>query len=123
MSFIWFEYTTLRLGQNKFFSFTSWTVNVFIKNHIEKGEALHDAMKVSAYYPDTLLNMIAIGEKSGSLEKMLTNAVNFYKSSLTRQIDCLSKLIEPILLTFIALIVGFLLIALYYPLLNYATLI
>ena len=37
MSFIWFEYTTLRLGQNKFFSFTSWTVNVFIKNHGEPG--------------------------------------------------------------------------------------
>ena len=62
--------------------------------------------------------MIAIGEKSGQLEKMLSKVAEFYDEQVDTAVEGLTKLIEPLIIGFLGIVVGFIVVALFLPILN-----
>jgi len=69
-------------------------------------------------FPKMLINMIAVGEKSASLEGVMGKIADYYQEELNRQIDGLSRLLEPVILMFIASVAVFFILAVYMPILQ-----
>lgn len=69
-------------------------------------------------FPSMLVNMIAIGEKTASLESVMLKIADFYEEDLDTKINNLSKLMEPIILVFIAAGAVFMILAIYLPILK-----
>jgi len=69
-------------------------------------------------FPRMLVNMIAVGEQSASLETVMTKVANFYDQEIERKIGNLSKIMEPFILAVIAGAVVFMLLAVYLPILQ-----
>jgi type IV pilus assembly protein PilC len=86
-----------------------------IKEGIIKGKSLHLAMTEAAVFPSLLLQMIATGEASGTLEKMLFRAADFYEKEVDNSLDVCCRLLEPVLMCFLGILVGGLVISMYLP--------
>jgi len=65
---------------------------------VREGEPLHEAIEKSKIFPPLVTRMVAIGEKSGQLERMLENISRFYESRSDARISILTSLLEPILI-------------------------
>ncbi len=83
---------------------------------VQQGMHLSVALKNVHQVPTMMTFMIATGEQSGRLGDSLFHCVNFIDKKLDAVIDAFTKLIEPMLMLFIGVIVGFLGLALYLPL-------
>jgi len=84
---------------------------------IREGAALWSALEETRLYPDLLIEMVKVGESSGSLAEMLEQVAEFTDQEIERELQTMVSLIEPLVLVFMALIIGVLLLAIYYPLL------
>lgn len=83
---------------------------------LEEGRTLGECMQESRYFPQTLVEMTAVGEQTGELEETLETMGEFYDSETQRVTDRALSLMEPALLVLMALFAGFIVIALYLPL-------
>ena len=70
-----------------------------------------------------VIQMVAIGEESGTLESMLSKVANFYEEAVENSVDSLSSLLEPIIMTILGVLVGGLVIAMYLPIFKLGTVI
>lgn len=82
---------------------------------VEKGESLGQAMRRHPLFPPMVVSMTEIGEESGSLEEMLDKSADFYDRELEDAIDRLLKLLEPLLILVMAVVIGFIVIAMLLP--------
>ena len=83
--------------------------------YLEEGRSLGDCMRESKYFPPTLVEMVAVGEESGSLEETLEVMGEFYESETQRVTDHALSMMEPIMLVFLGVFAGFIVISLYLP--------
>ncbi len=90
------------------------------QDSIIKGNSFKDSMEPHHYIPTMVKQMIAVGERSGRLDDMLEKVADFYESETESAADALSSLIEPILIVFLGGIVGFLMIAMFLPVMQMA---
>lgn len=87
-----------------------------IKTRITKGTTLSQAMKdYPALFPKNLINIIAVGEKSGSLNDSFSHLAEFYSKEVKTKTKRLPIIIEPALLIFIGLVVGFIALSIILP--------
>ena len=86
-----------------------------IKEEISNGLQMHLAMEKTTLFPSMVIQMIAIGEESGTLEKMLSKVADFYEEGVDNSVDALSSLLEPIIMSILGVLVGGLVIAMYLP--------
>jgi len=86
-----------------------------ITKGISIAENLSDQEKI---FPEIFVNMIAIGEKTASLDSVMGRVAGFYDEELEREIKSLSKLMEPIILLFIATGAVFMILAVYLPIMQ-----
>jgi len=89
-----------------------------IKLSVKEGESIAVPLSKSTIFPLMVTRMIAIGEKSGQLEKMLSKVAEFYDEQVDTAVEGLTKLIEPLIIGFLGIVVGFIVIALFMPILN-----
>jgi len=89
-----------------------------IKVSVREGESIAVPLSKSTAFPSMVTRMIAIGEKSGQLEKMLSKVAEFYDEQVDTAVEGLTKLIEPLIIGFLGIVVGFIVIALFMPILN-----
>lgn len=82
---------------------------------IRQGRPLALPLAASGLFPPMLVEMIHVGEESGSLDSMLSRTADFYEGELTFTLDRLSSVIEPVLIIFVGLFVGILLISIIQP--------
>lgn len=87
----------------------------YVASEVEKGETLGVALKRTPTFGPMVVSMIQIGEESGSLDQMLDKSADFYEQELEDAIDRLLKLMEPLLIVFMAVIIGFIVIAMALP--------
>jgi type IV pilus assembly protein PilC len=85
---------------------------------IREGRTFTDALETANWMPELALDMIGIGEKSGSLREMLDEVANFYDAEAEVRLDQLTTLMEPIILVIMALIVVSILLAIYLPIIQ-----
>lgn len=82
---------------------------------VGKGVPIAVSLTKSDVMPIMLLKMVAIGEDTGTLDKMLTDMSNYYETELNNITDNLTKLMEPVILLVFGGVVGFLAVAIYLP--------
>jgi len=94
-----------------------------IKVSVKEGNTIAEPLSKSPIFPLMVTRMISIGEKSGQLDKMLSKVAEFYDEQVDTAVEGLTKLIEPLIIGFLGIVVGFIVIALFLPILNMATVI
>ena len=80
---------------------------------LEEGKALGSSMAEAAYLPDILVDMVTVGEETGELEETMDTISGYYDAELEMATDAAMKKLEPALLIFMAVIAGFIVIAIY----------
>jgi type IV pilus assembly protein PilC len=85
------------------------------KHDIEAGKTLVEPMAKSGVFPSMVIQLIAVGEETGSLDIMLSKIADFYDDEVDKAVEGLMKMIEPMLILFVGFAVGFVIIAMYLP--------
>jgi len=91
--------------------------------HIQEGESLSDPLIQSGVFPQMVTRMISVGEKTGKLDIMLTKVAEFYEDQVDTAVAGLTSMIEPLIIGFLGIVVGFIVIALFLPIINLTTVI
>lgn len=86
-----------------------------MKDETSTGEQLQTSMRRTNLFPNMVVQMIAIGEESGSLDAMLSKVADFYEQEVDNAVDAMSSLLEPLIMAFLGVVVGGLVIAMYLP--------
>ena len=82
---------------------------------VREGQSLHNSLSSTGLVPDLALEMIEVGEASGSLSAMLASVAEFYEEDVNTHLANLVAIIEPAILVFMAILIAFILVALYLP--------
>ena len=86
-----------------------------IKNDVSTGQQLQFSMRSTNLFPSMAIQMVGIGEESGSLEEMLDKVASHYESEVDNAVDGLTSLMEPLIMAVLGVLVGGLVIAMYLP--------
>ena len=84
-------------------------------DELEKGMSLSQFFKGNKYIPPMLVQMIAVGEQSGELDKMLGKAADSYEKEVEAKILALTSLIEPVMILTMGLVVSFIVVSILLP--------
>lgn len=93
------------------------------KEDVQKGIPLSDPFKNLKFFPPMVISMVEIGEESGALEDLLDKTANFYDEESEAALQKLTTMIEPIMIIFMAIIIGFIIIAMLLPMFDMANVI
>ncbi|MCS7151654.1 MAG: type II secretion system F family protein [Endomicrobia bacterium] len=85
------------------------------RESIREGERIAEPLKKSGVFPPMVVQMIAVGEETGALDTMLTKIADFYDSEVSAAIEGLTGMIEPLIIVFLAVVVGGMVVAMYLP--------
>ncbi|MEC9413656.1 MAG: type II secretion system F family protein [Pseudomonadota bacterium] len=88
---------------------------LIMRDDVSTGTQLNKAMIDVELFPNMVVQMVAIGEESGSLDAMLAKVAEFYESEVDDAVDNMTALLEPLIMVFLGGIVGTLVIAMYLP--------
>ncbi|HIL77702.1 MAG: type II secretion system F family protein [Methyloprofundus sp.] len=86
-----------------------------MRDKVTTGESLQNAMAQANLFPHMVVQMLAIGEESGAIDKMLSKVADFYEEEVDNLVDNLSSLMEPFIMVFLGILVGGLIVAMYLP--------
>jgi len=86
-----------------------------IRDRVSQGSLLNVAMKENSDFPPLLQQLTKVGEEAGALETMLNKAADSYEDSVNDAVDTLTALMEPAIMSFLAVVIGGLMIAMYLP--------
>ncbi|GBE11846.1 type II secretion system protein F [bacterium BMS3Bbin14] len=83
--------------------------------HLEKGGSLSETLRESKWFPPMLVQMLAVGEQSGAMEKMLNKVADNYEREVETKIMAMTTMIEPVMILVMGLIVSFIVISILLP--------
>lgn len=86
------------------------------KTSIQSGETLARPLVESGIFPPMVTRMVDVGERTGALENMLSKIADFYEDQVDSTVSMLMSLIEPLLIVFLGVMVGFIVISMFLPL-------
>ncbi len=87
-----------------------------VRDDIAGGTTLQASLSQNKkLFPNMLIQMVGIGEESGALDDMLDKVAEYYESAVDDSVDNLTSLMEPLIMSFLAVVVGGLVIAMYLP--------
>ncbi len=86
-----------------------------MREDVSTGQQLQFSMTQTNLFPHLVIQMVAIGEESGSIDAMLDKVADFYEEEVDNLVDNLSSLMEPIIMAILGVLVGGLIIAMYLP--------
>ena len=90
---------------------------------VREGQSLSKSFEASPVVPELAIEMVQVGESTGSLSEMLRHVADFYDEEVNTRLSQIFTYIEPVLLVILATIVAFVLIALYLPIFNLSSMI
>ncbi|MEZ8826588.1 type II secretion system F family protein [Vibrio amylolyticus] len=82
------------------------------------GMPMYIAMRNTNAFPEMVLQMVMIGEESGSLDDMLNKVATIYEFEVDNTVDNLGKILEPLIIVFLGVVIGGLVVAMYLPIFN-----
>ncbi len=89
-----------------------------VEHSLKVGESLARPMELSGVFPPLVTRMIALGEETGQLDRMLMQVADSYEEEVEVQLAGLTQLLEPLLIVFVGGVVGFIVIAMFLPLMS-----
>ncbi|MBC7840311.1 MAG: type II secretion system F family protein [Nitrospiraceae bacterium] len=82
---------------------------------ISGGKTIADPLAASGVFPKMVTHMIAVGESTGALDAMLGKIADFYEDEVDQAVASLTSLLEPIMMVFLGIVIGFIVVAMYLP--------
>jgi len=104
----------------------NWVIEKAIldaRESVSRGKSLTEPLRRVRYIPTMVTQMIAVGESTGNLDTMLGKIADFYESEVEAAADALTSLIEPLLMVFLGGIIAVIVIAMYLPIFNMASIV
>ena len=86
-----------------------------VQEDVKKGESLAEALDSKAFFPPMLINMIKIGEESGTLDAVLEKTAEYYDDEVDSATEQLTTILEPLIIVVLAVIVGFIILSVVMP--------
>jgi type IV pilus assembly protein PilC len=90
------------------------------KVSISGGKTISDPLAKSGTFPKMVTHMIAVGESTGALDSMLGKIADFYEDEADEAVTNLTTLLEPMMMVFLGITVGFIVVAMYLPIFTMA---
>ena len=87
----------------------------YVIEEVKKGRGLTVPLAGVKYFPHMVISMIRIGEESGNLDFALEKSANFYEQEVERSLQQLTSFIEPMIMIFLAVVVGFIVLSVLSP--------
>ncbi len=84
-------------------------------DQVRQGQSFHGALEKTAVFPPMSIDMIKVGEATGSLDEMLTSVADYFDENVETRVERLLTLVEPIMLVVMGGIIALLLISIYLP--------
>ncbi len=94
-----------------------------VRDSIKEGESVAGPMEASKAFPPLVTKMVSIGEETGDLSKMLMQIADNFEDEVDVAVSGLTSLLEPLLIVFMGLVVGFIVVSMFMPLFSLAKLI
>ena len=88
---------------------------------ISGGKTIADPLAASGVFPKMVTHMIAVGESTGALDAMLGKIADFYEDEVDQAVTSLTALLEPMMMVFLGIVIGFIVIAMYLPIFKMAS--
>ncbi|HTF56824.1 MAG TPA: type II secretion system F family protein [Planctomycetota bacterium] len=88
------------------------------KDAVSRGETLGEPLAATKVFPPMVTRMIAIGEKTGALEKLLSKISDFYDAEVKAAVKAITSLIEPLMIGIMGMIVGGIVLAIFMPIIK-----
>jgi general secretion pathway protein F len=88
------------------------------RENVREGEPIADPLRRSGLFPPVVVQMVAVGEKSGELEKMLLKISDSFDRTVETKLTGLMALLEPVIILAMGLVIGFVVIAIMLPMLE-----
>ena len=92
-----------------------------MREDVATGQSLQLAMKQRNIFPNMVIQMVSIGEESGSLDDMLAKVADFFEEQVDNAVDAMSSLMEPLIMVILGTLIGGLVIAMYLPIFKMGT--
>ena len=92
-----------------------------VKRDVFSGKPFSSALRDTKDFPETMCGFIEVGEETGKLNEMLTTVSLYYEEEFDNSVDNFSQLLEPIMIVFLGLVIGFILVAMYTPIFKMGT--
>ena len=86
-----------------------------MRDEVSTGLRLQRAMETTGLFPNMVVQMIAVGEESGSLDEMASKVADFYELEVDSAVDAMASLLEPLIMVILGGLVGSLVVAMYLP--------
>jgi type IV pilus assembly protein PilC len=86
-----------------------------MRDEVATGQRLQRAMESTGLFPNMVIQMIAVGEESGSLDTMSGKVATFYEAEVDNAVDAMSSLLEPLIMAVLGVLVGSMVVAMYLP--------
>lgn len=94
-----------------------------MKEEVATGQRLQRSMEEVDLFPNMAVQMVAIGEESGSLDQMSAKVADFYEEEVDNAVDSMSSLLEPLIMAILGVLVGGLVVAMYLPIFKMASVV
>jgi type IV pilus assembly protein PilC len=94
-----------------------------IREDVAVGHQLQLAMRQTNLFPNMVVQMVAIGEEAGALDKMLFKIADFFEEEVNNAVDALASLLEPFIMVIIGTLVGGMVIGMYLPIFKLAAVV
>jgi type IV pilus assembly protein PilC len=92
-------------------------------NEVNEGSPVYASLEKTGIFPDIAIEMIQVGEQTGSLDKMLNMLADYYDRDIDLALDRVLRIMEPIFLITLGIIIAFMLMAMYLPIFKAGSLI
>ena len=85
---------------------------------VREGESIAVPLARSKVFPAMVTKMVSVGEQSGQLDKMLTKVADFFDDQVDAAVEGLTSMVEPLIIGFLGIVIGFIVMALFLPIAN-----
>jgi len=89
-----------------------------VHDSVKEGESIVQPLEASAVFPPMVISMIDVGEETGQLPEMLLKIAEVYDDEVDNSVSALTSMLEPVMIVFLAVVVGTIVIALFMPLIS-----
>ncbi len=86
-----------------------------VRDEVSQGQQMHFAMRATGVFPNMVVQMTSIGEESGALDSMLDKAASYFEDEVDNAVDGLTAMMEPLVMSFLGVVIGGLIVAMYLP--------
>jgi len=94
-----------------------------VRSSIREGENISTPLAASKVFPPMVVRMIAVGEQTGELEKMLTKIADFYDDEVDAAVSGITSVIEPLVIVFLGVVIGGIVVCMFLPIFQLSTLV